>query len=63
MVEVLGSLTDKIRLILYKAYTEETGLDPWIKSETSEFPQIENDAEEKILFVPRVNVQSTPLRF
>ncbi|KAF0420905.1 hypothetical protein F8M41_006882 [Gigaspora margarita] len=33
---------------------------PETKSETSEFPQIENDAEEKILFVPRVNVQSTP---
>ncbi|KAG9295323.1 hypothetical protein G9A89_021254 [Geosiphon pyriformis] len=60
LVEVPSSLTDKIRLILYRAYTEETGLDPWIKSETSEFPQIEKDAEEKTLFVPRVNIQSTP---
>ncbi|CAG8621387.1 10891_t:CDS:10, partial [Diversispora eburnea] len=34
-------LTDKIRLSLYRAYTEETGLNPWIKSETPEFPQIE----------------------
>ncbi|RHZ54577.1 hypothetical protein Glove_426g11 [Diversispora epigaea] len=34
-------LTDKIRLILYRAYTEETGLDPWIMSETPEPPQIE----------------------
>ncbi|CAG8588072.1 1863_t:CDS:2, partial [Diversispora eburnea] len=38
--------------ILNWAYTEETGLDPWIKSETSEFPQIEKDVEKKTLFVP-----------
>ncbi|CAH1765610.1 1858_t:CDS:1, partial [Entrophospora sp. SA101] len=30
LVEVPSSLTDKIRWILYRAYTEETGLDPWI---------------------------------
>ena len=60
LVEVPSSLTDKIRLILYRAYTEETGLDPWIKSEVSESSQIEKDAEKKTLFVPRVNVQSTP---
>ncbi|CAJ0903248.1 4706_t:CDS:2, partial [Entrophospora sp. SA101] len=41
LVEVPSSLTDKIRLILYRAYTEETGLDPWIMSETPEPPQIE----------------------
>ena len=41
LVELPSSLTDKIRLILYKAYTEETGLDPWINSETPEPPQIE----------------------
>ena len=60
LIEVPSSLTDKIRLILYRAYTEETGLDPWIKSEVSESSQIEKNAEEKILFVPRVNVQSIP---
>src|SRR6266498_5485279 len=60
LVEVPSSLTDKIHLILYRAYTEETGLDPWIKSEVSESSQIEKDAEKKILFVPQVNVQSTP---
>ncbi|CAH1767314.1 10578_t:CDS:2, partial [Entrophospora sp. SA101] len=37
-----SSLTDKIRLILYRAYTEETGLDPWVKPESS---QIEKDAD------------------
>ncbi|CAG8597327.1 11347_t:CDS:2, partial [Diversispora eburnea] len=35
-------------------YTEETGLDPWMDSKLSE------SFEEKTLFVPRVNVQSTP---
>ncbi|RHZ76280.1 hypothetical protein Glove_199g102 [Diversispora epigaea] len=39
-------LTDKIRLILYRAYTEETGLDPWINSETSESKQIGEDADD-----------------
>ncbi|CAG8595520.1 5272_t:CDS:2 [Diversispora eburnea] len=39
-------LTDKIRLILYRAYTEETGLDPWINSETSESKQIKEDADD-----------------
>ncbi|CAG8659649.1 6095_t:CDS:1, partial [Diversispora eburnea] len=34
-------LTDKIHLILYRTYTEETRLDPWIISETPEPPQIE----------------------
>ncbi|CAG8660949.1 2910_t:CDS:1, partial [Ambispora gerdemannii] len=59
LVEVPSSLTDKIRLILYRAYTEETGLDPWINSETSESLHSEKDTEEKALFVPQVNVQST----
>ncbi|RHZ84500.1 hypothetical protein Glove_80g13 [Diversispora epigaea] len=54
LIEVPSSLTDKIRLILYKAYTEETGLDPWMDSKPSK------SFEEKTLFVPRVNVQSTP---
>ncbi|CAG8577516.1 12798_t:CDS:2 [Ambispora gerdemannii] len=40
--------TDKIRSRLYKAYMEETGLDPWIKSETSESLQSEN-ADNHIL--------------
>jgi len=35
-------LTDKIRSTLYKRYKKKTGLDPWIKSETSESKQIEN---------------------
>ncbi|RHZ90061.1 hypothetical protein Glove_8g5 [Diversispora epigaea] len=42
------------------AYMEETELNPWIKSKTSEFSQIEKDAEKKTLFVSRVNVQSIP---
>ncbi|RHZ74204.1 hypothetical protein Glove_227g185 [Diversispora epigaea] len=37
-------LSDKIHLILYRAYTEETGLDHWINFETSESPQIEKNA-------------------
>ncbi|CAG8659480.1 5500_t:CDS:2, partial [Racocetra fulgida] len=47
-------LTDKIRSKLYKRYKKETGLDPWMDSKPSE------SFEEKTLFVPRVNVQSTP---
>ncbi|CAG8623169.1 6531_t:CDS:2 [Ambispora gerdemannii] len=35
-------LTDKIHSKLYKRYKKETGLDPWINSETSESSQIEN---------------------
>ncbi|RHZ81995.1 hypothetical protein Glove_115g91 [Diversispora epigaea] len=57
LVEPPSSLTDKIRLILYSAYTEETGLDPWVKPESS---RIEKDAEEKNLFVLWVNIQSIP---
>ena len=36
LVDLPSSQTDKIRSRLYKAYMEETGLDPWIKSENSE---------------------------
>ncbi|CAG8540355.1 4027_t:CDS:1, partial [Paraglomus brasilianum] len=46
LVEVPSSLTDKIRLILYRAYMEETGLDPWVKPESS---RIEKDADDHIL--------------
>src|SRR6185437_9987485 len=60
LVDLPSSQTDKIRLSLYRAYTEETGLDPWIKSETPESSQIEKDAEKKTLFVPQINVQPTP---
>ncbi|CAG8689641.1 7435_t:CDS:2 [Cetraspora pellucida] len=60
LVDLPSSQTDKIHLSLYRAYTEETGLDPWIKSETSESPQIKKDAEKKTLFVPQINVQPTP---
>ncbi|RIB00758.1 hypothetical protein C2G38_2150741 [Gigaspora rosea] len=60
LVDLPSSQTDKIRLSLYRAYTEETGLDPWIKSETPESPQIEKDAEKKTLFVPQINVLPTP---
>jgi len=42
LVDLPSSQTDKIRSRLYKAYMEETGLDPWIKPETSESSQIEN---------------------
>ncbi|CAG8582459.1 9773_t:CDS:2 [Ambispora gerdemannii] len=41
LVDSLSHLTDKIRLSLYRAYTEETELNPWIKSETPESSQIE----------------------
>ena len=54
------TISDKLRSKLYKIYKKKTGLNLWIKSETSEFPQIEKDAKEKALFVPQVNVQSTP---
>ncbi|CAG8765837.1 3129_t:CDS:2 [Racocetra fulgida] len=40
LVDLPSSQTDKIRSRLYKAYMEETGLDPWIKSETFESSQI-----------------------
>ncbi|CAG8658291.1 1859_t:CDS:2, partial [Racocetra fulgida] len=46
LVEVPSSLTDKIRLILYRAYMEETGLDPWVKPESS---RIKKDADDHIL--------------
>ncbi|CAG8627926.1 8326_t:CDS:2 [Ambispora gerdemannii] len=46
LVEVPSSLTNKIRLILYRAYTEETGLDPWVKPESS---RIEKDTDDHIL--------------
>ncbi|RIB01562.1 hypothetical protein C2G38_986384 [Gigaspora rosea] len=42
LVDLPSFQTEKIRSRLYRAYTEETGLDPWIKSETSESPQSEN---------------------
>ncbi|CAG8657986.1 2710_t:CDS:2 [Gigaspora rosea] len=42
-------LTDNIRSKLYKRYKKKTGLDPWIKSETSKFLQIEKDADNHIL--------------
>ncbi|CAG8627979.1 7734_t:CDS:2, partial [Ambispora gerdemannii] len=48
LVDLPSSQTDKIRSRLYKAYIEETGLDPWIKSETSESSQSEN-ADNHIL--------------
>jgi len=48
LVDLPSSQTDEIRSRLYKAYMEETGLDPWIKSETSESPQSEN-ADNHIL--------------
>ncbi|RHZ57348.1 hypothetical protein Glove_390g38 [Diversispora epigaea] len=40
LIDLPSSQTDKIRSKLYKAYMEETGLDPWIKSKTSESLQI-----------------------
>jgi hypothetical protein len=41
LVDSPNHLTDKIRTSLYRAYTEETGLDHWINYETSESSQIE----------------------
>ncbi|CAH1769273.1 3312_t:CDS:2, partial [Entrophospora sp. SA101] len=41
-------ISDKLHSKLYKIYKEKTGLDPWIKSETSESPQSEN-ADNHIL--------------
>ena len=40
LVDLSSSQTDKICSRLNKAYMEETGLDPWIKSETPESLQI-----------------------
>ncbi|CAG8717313.1 15014_t:CDS:2 [Racocetra fulgida] len=40
LVDLPSSQTDKIHSRLYKAYIEETGLNPWIKSETFESLQI-----------------------
>ncbi|RIB10035.1 hypothetical protein C2G38_2146257 [Gigaspora rosea] len=48
LVDLPSFQTEKIRSRLYRAYTEETGLDPWIKSETSESPQSEN-ADNRII--------------
>ncbi|CAG8726590.1 311_t:CDS:2, partial [Racocetra fulgida] len=56
LVDSPSHLSDKIRLNLYRAYTEETGLDSWINSKTPEPPQIEKDAEKKTLFVLQINV-------
>jgi len=42
LVDLPSSQADKICSKLYKAYMEETGLDPWIKSETSESTQSKN---------------------
>ncbi|RHZ89172.1 hypothetical protein Glove_18g127 [Diversispora epigaea] len=36
LVDSSSRLTDKIRLSLYRAYMEETGLDPWMDSKLSE---------------------------
>ncbi|CAG8760109.1 15765_t:CDS:10, partial [Cetraspora pellucida] len=40
--KLIGILTDKNRSKLYKRYNEETRLDPWINSETSESSQSES---------------------
>ncbi|CAG8682623.1 1596_t:CDS:2, partial [Ambispora gerdemannii] len=42
LIDLPSFQTEKIRSRLYRAYTEETGLDPWIKSEASESSQSEN---------------------
>ena len=42
------TISDKLRFKLYKIYKKKTGLDPWIKSENLEPPQIEN-ADNHIL--------------
>ncbi|CAG8648303.1 3504_t:CDS:2, partial [Paraglomus occultum] len=42
LVDLPSFQTEKIRSRLYRAYTEETGLDPWIKSEASKSSQSEN---------------------
>ena len=39
--EKLTTISDKLRSKLYKIYKKKTGLDPWIKSENLEPPQIE----------------------
>ncbi|RHZ90040.1 hypothetical protein Glove_9g66 [Diversispora epigaea] len=46
---IFGVLTDKIRSKLHKRYKNETRLDPWIKSETFESPQIKKDTDNYIL--------------
>ena len=42
LVDLPSSQTDKIRSRLYKAYMEETGLDPWINSESSQIEDTDN---------------------
>src|SRR5437763_1658836 len=42
LTDLPTTISDKLRSKLYKIYKKKTGLDPWIKSETSESPQSEN---------------------
>ncbi|RHZ45884.1 hypothetical protein Glove_645g53 [Diversispora epigaea] len=60
------TISDKLRSKLYKIYKKKTGLDPWIKSENSESPQIEktdnfilqDSSLETQVTISQVNVQS-----
>ena len=48
LIDLPTTISDKLRSKLYKIYKKKTGLDPWIKSETSEFPQIEKGASNHL---------------
>ncbi|CAG8639207.1 3149_t:CDS:2 [Ambispora gerdemannii] len=45
LTDLPSILTDKHRSKLYNRYKKKTGLNPWIKSENSEFLQIEEEAK------------------
>ncbi|CAG8658196.1 5823_t:CDS:1, partial [Ambispora gerdemannii] len=49
LVDSPSHLTDKICSSLYSAYIEETGLDPWIKSEAPESSQIKKGAVKLLI--------------
>ncbi|RIB15578.1 hypothetical protein C2G38_2192081 [Gigaspora rosea] len=69
--KLIGVLTDKIRSKLYKRYKNETGLDPWIKSESLQISEAsiakrdvnnyipQNNSLETQIRIPRINVQPT----
>ncbi|CAG8578744.1 9626_t:CDS:2, partial [Gigaspora rosea] len=64
-------IEDKIRSKLYKRYKNETGLDPWIKSESLQISEAsiakrdvnnyipQNNSLETQIRIPRINVQPT----
>ncbi|RIB27533.1 hypothetical protein C2G38_2160401 [Gigaspora rosea] len=60
LVDLPSSQTDKIHSRLYKAYMEETGLDPWIKSETSESSQLARPKRMPIIISHKIALLKFP---